>query len=180
MQRWNLRRAHHAWIEALLLAGIIMMAAFLRFWQLTNTPPGYHFDEAFEGLEAWRLLQDPTYRPIFFTGNFGVEPLFIYLTAIAFKLLGAGPVVQRGVAALIGSLTVPAVWLLAVELRRWQPRLPASLPLWSAAVQAGLFWAISASRIGYEPGLVPLLLCPLLWALLTALRSGRTAAWLLA
>ena len=157
-----------------------MMAAFLRFWQLTNTPPGYHFDEAFEGLEAWRLLQDPTYRPIFFTGNFGVEPLFIYLTAIAFKLLGAGPVVQRGVAALIGSLTVPAVWLLAVELRRWQPRLPASLPLWSAAVQAGLFWAISASRIGYEPGLVPLLLCPLLTALLTALRSGRTVAWLLA
>ncbi|MFZ2423701.1 MAG: hypothetical protein WA029_21420, partial [Anaerolineae bacterium] len=168
MQRWNLRRAHHAWIEALLLAGIIMMAAFLRFWQLTNTPPGYHFDEAFEGLEAWRLLQDPPYRPLFFTGNFGVEPLFIYLTAIAFKLLGVGPVVQRGVAALIGSLTVPAVWLLAVELRRWQPRLPASLPLWSAAVQAGLFWAISASRIGYEPGLVPLLLCPLLWALLTA------------
>ncbi len=117
---------------------------------------------------------------MFFTGNFGVEPLFIYLTAIAFKLFGAGPVVQRGVAALIGLLTVPAVWLLAHELRRWQPRLPASLPLWSAAVQAGLFWAISASRIGYEPGLVPLLLCPLLWALLAALRTGRTAAWVTA
>lgn len=156
------------------------MAVFFRFWQLTSTPPGYHYDEAFEGLEAWHLLQDPNYRPLFFTGNFGVEPLFIYLTAVAFKLFGAEPVVQRGVAALIGALTAPAVWLLAHELRRWQPRLPRSLPLWSAAVQAGLFWAISASRIGYEPGLVPLLLCPLLWALLRALRRGQTVAWLLA
>ncbi|WP_423222611.1 hypothetical protein [Candidatus Amarolinea aalborgensis] len=180
MRRWTFQRAGNFGIEALLLAGIITMAAFLRFWQLHSTPPGYHFDEAFEGLEAWRLLQDPTYRPLFFTGNFGVEPLFIYLTAIAFKLFGAGPVVQRGVAALIGLLTVPAVWLLAHELRRWQPRLPASFPLWSAAVQAGLFWAISASRIGYEPGLVPLLLCPLLWALLAALRTGRPAAWVAA
>ncbi len=180
MQRRRLSQIDSIKTEWILLAGIIAMAAFLRFWRLTSIPPGYHFDEAFEGLEAWHLLQDPTYRPLFFTGNFGVEPMFIYLTALAFHWFGAGPTVQRGVAALIGLLTVPAVWLLAHEIRRWQPRLPTSFPLWSTAVQAGLFWAISASRIGYEPGLVPLLLCPLLWALLRALRTQQPLAWLLA
>ena len=152
----------------------------MRFWQLGTLPPGYHYDEAYEGLEAWRLLTDPGYRPIVFSGNFGVEPLFIYLTAVAFRLFGADPVVQRGVAALIGTLTVPAVWLLAHELRQWDRRLPPSFPLWAAVVQAILFWTIHASRIGYEPGLVPLLLCPLLWALLKAQRTARPMWWALA
>ncbi len=161
----------------LLLAGITLVAAFLRFWQLDTTPPGYHFDEAFEGLEAWRVITEPDYRPIVFAGNFGVEPMFIYLTALAFRLFGVDPVVQRGVAALIGTLAVPAVWLLGHELRRWDPRLPRSFPLWAALVQAVLFWTIHASRIGYEPGLVPLLLCLLLWSLSAAWRTGRWWQW---
>jgi 4-amino-4-deoxy-L-arabinose transferase-like glycosyltransferase len=164
----------------LLLAGITLVAAFLRFWQLDATPPGFHYDEAYEGLEAWQLLTNPAYRPIVFTGNFGVEPMFIYLTSLAFRLFGVDPVVQRGVAALIGTLAVPAVWLLAHELRQWDRRLPASFALWAAIVQTILFWAIHASRIGYEPGLVPLLLCPMLWALTKALRTGSLGLWGLA
>ncbi len=164
-------------LTVLLLAGITLVAAFLRFWQLDTTPPGYHYDEAFEGLEAWRVITEPDYRPIVFAGNFGVEPMFIYLTALAFRLFGVDPVVQRGVAALIGTLTVPAVWLLGHELRRWDSRLPHAFPLWAALVQAILFWTIHASRIGYEPGLVPLLLCLLLWSLSAAWRTGRWWLW---
>lgn len=164
----------------LLLAGITLVAAFLRFWQLDATPPGFHYDEAYEGLEAWQLLTNPAYRPIVFTGNFGVDPMFVYLTALAFRLFGVDPVVQRGVAALVGTLTVPAVWLLAHELRQWDRRLPPSFPVWAAIVQTILFWAIHASRIGYEPGLVPLLLCPMLWALSKALRTGSLGLWGLA
>ncbi len=50
---------------------IIGLAIVLRLWQIDSLPPGFHFDEAFEGVEAWRILTDPTYRPIFLEGNFG-------------------------------------------------------------------------------------------------------------
>ncbi len=165
-------------VAALVLFVIVLGAACLRFWRLDAIPPGYHYDEAIEGLEAWRTLTEPGYHPIFFSSNFGLDAMFIYLTALAFRLFGAEPVVQRGVAAMVGTLTVPAVWFLAQELRRWDRRLPLTLPIWAAAVQATLFWALHASRIGYEPGLVPLFLCGILVFLLAALRTGGMRAWL--
>ena len=87
----------------LLPVGVLLitaLAAFLRFWQLDRIPPGFHYDEAFEALEAWRVLTQRGYHPIFFPGNFGVEPMFIYLTSLAFRLFGETPTVMRGVAAL--------------------------------------------------------------------------------
>src|SRR2546423_15551673 len=52
----------------LILLGILLVAAGLRFWRITSLPPGFYLDEAFEGLGAWRILTDPTYRPIFLSG----------------------------------------------------------------------------------------------------------------
>ena len=63
---------------------IVIVAATLRLWDIGQLPPGFHFDESFEGLEAWHILTDPTYRPVFLTGNFGVPPLNAYANAITF------------------------------------------------------------------------------------------------
>ncbi len=70
------------WIGLLL----VIIAAGLRLWRIDAIPPGFHFDESFEGLEAWRILTDPAYRPIFLTGNFGVPPLNAYANALIFGL----------------------------------------------------------------------------------------------
>lgn len=155
------------------LAALVAVAAFLRFWQLDTIPPGYHYDEAFEGLEALKLLTQPGYHPTFFPGNFGVEPLFIYLTALAFQLFGAGPTTQRAVAALLGTVTVPALYGLAQELRRADERLPCFFPLLSAASLAILYWHVHFSRVGIEPVLVPLLFVLAFWALFRGLRTGK-------
>lgn len=104
------------WLEPALVLLLTALAAGLRFYALEAIPPGFHHDEAFEALEALHVLADRNYHPLYFPGNFGVEPLFIYLTALAFKLCGAGPTVMRGVAALLGSLTVPALYWLGKEL----------------------------------------------------------------
>ncbi|MDH7485482.1 MAG: glycosyltransferase family 39 protein [Anaerolineae bacterium] len=164
------RQQKGGWIA---LAAIVALAACLRFWQLDAIPPGYHYDEAFEGLEAWKLLTQPGYHPIFFHGNFGVEPLFIYLTALAFRLFGAGPTTQRAVAALLGTLTVPALYGLARELRQADRRLSRAFPLLSAAALAVLYWHLHFSRLGIEPVWVPLLLVLAFWALWRGLRTGH-------
>ena len=103
------------WLGILL---IIVIAAGLRLWRIDAIPPGFHFDESFEGLEAWRILTDPAYRPIFLTGNFGVPPLNAYANTFTFGIFGAlggeaGPTAMRTTAAVFGILGVFAVYLLA-------------------------------------------------------------------
>ena len=44
--------------RVLVLSGILLAAIGLRFWQIGVLPPGFHLDESFEGLEAWRILTD--------------------------------------------------------------------------------------------------------------------------
>ena len=86
----------------------------MRLWQIDSIPPGFHLDESFEGLEAWRSLTDGGYRPVFLTGNVGVPPLNAYANALTFGVAewlggGAGPTAMRVTAALIGLLGVVAV-----------------------------------------------------------------------
>ena len=160
----------------LILAG----AAALRLWRIDTLPPGFHFDESFEGLEAWRILTDPTYRPVFLTGNFGVPPLNAYANAVMFglfQLFGgeAGPTAMRVTAAVFGVLGVAAVFALGNEMRHYDPRLSPAYPLLAAAVLALMRWHLHFSRMGIEPILVPLEWAAATWLLL---RGWRTGSWL--
>lgn len=162
------------WVGLFLLAAI---AAALRLWQIDSIPPGFHFDESFEGLEAWRILTDPTYRPIFIEGNFGVAPVNAYANAGMFgifTLFGGepGPTAMRVTAALFGVLGVVATWLAAHELRQLgAPRLTAAFPWLAAALLATMRWHVHFSRMGIEPILVPLVAATALWLLLRARRT---------
>jgi 4-amino-4-deoxy-L-arabinose transferase-like glycosyltransferase len=166
------------WLLPFALLLITALAAFLRFWQLDRIPPGFHYDEAFEALEAWRVLTQRGYHPIFFPGNFGVEPMFVYLTSLAFRLFGETPTVMRGVAALIGTLTVPALYALCRELARSDKLMPAAMPLFAAFALAIMRWHIFFSRVGIEPILVPFLLTLMLWAFWRARRTNSLVAWI--
>lgn len=152
----------------------------MRLWRIDSLPPGFHFDESFEGLEAWRILTDPAYRPVFLTGNFGVPPLNAYANAgmfALFQLFGgeAGPTAMRVTAAVFGVLGVLAVFVLGRELRRLEPSLSPALPYLAASVLAILRWHVHFSRMGIEPVMVPLA-----WAAALALllHSWRTGSWL--
>ena len=175
MSRTNTRR-----LAILILAAIVLIAAALRLWRIDSLPPGFHFDESFEGLEAWRILTDPGYRPIFLAGNFGVTPLNAYANALTFALFGflggeAGPTAMRTTAAIMGVLGVLVVYALAAELRHLDPRrLTLAFPLLAAAVLATLRWHIHFSRIGIEPIFVPLLWAAATWLLL---RGWRLQSW---
>ncbi len=169
------------WRHVFLLTGIIGVAACLRLWQIDSIPPGFHLDESFEGLEAWRILTDPEYRPIFLTGNFGVPPLNAYANAVSFGVAGLfgvapGPTTMRVTAAVFGLLGVIALFALGDELRRLDTRrLTLAFPYLAAAMLATMRWHIHFSRMGIEPVLVPLLWAASLWLFL---RGWRTGAWL--
>ena len=164
----------------LALAVTVLVAVALRLWRIDSLPPGFHFDESFEGFEAWRILTDPSYRPIFLSGNFGVPPLNAYANALTFALFGlfgaeVGPTAMRTTAAAAGVGGVLAVYALATELRYLDPRrLTRAFPVLAAAVLATLRWHIHFSRMGIEPIFVPLLWAAAAWLLL---RGWRLQSW---
>ena len=146
---------------------VTLVAAFLRFYALGQIPPGLYHDEAFNGLDALQVLRGTT--PIFFEANNGREPLFIYLVAGAVALLGRAPVAIRIVAAALGTLTVPAVYLFFRTLYNRK------VALLGAAILAITVWPIQLSRIGFRAVALPLLTALALWQLWAGVRSGK--AW---
>lgn len=163
----------------LLLALIVGAALLFRFWRIASLPPGFHFDESFEALEAWRIFTDSSYRPIFLEGNFGVAPLNAYVVALGFALgdllgIAAGPALMRATIAVVGVLTVLAAYGLATELRLHDDKhaLSAWFPLWAAAALAVMRWHVHFSRMGIEPIWVPLEWLLGIWALLHGWRTG--------
>lgn len=132
---------------------ILWLALFLRVWQLDTLPPGLHYDEAFNGTMAREVLRGIN-RPIFFTPNFGEEPLHIYTEAILFAGLGESPWTIRLVSAIFGVIFVAAMYACA---RAFFPRADL-LALVAAFIGATLYWAINFSRIGIETNGLPMLL----------------------
>ncbi len=126
----------------LLLGAVTALAFVVRFFNLADMPPGLHYDEAFNGLDVAVLLDIPLRDwPIFFTGNFGREPLFNYILAGATALLGPGVLTLRLAAALAGALLTPALIWLGWELA---PSLGADrrrLAPWAGLAVLALLWS---------------------------------------
>jgi hypothetical protein len=158
----------------LLCAGLALLAGALRLVALDKVPPGLHFDEAFDALDGLKVLAGD--RSIFFGGNFGREPLFMYMLAGAFSLFGASPTVIRTVPAVAGTFAV----LLAYGIgRQLFPGLP-WVALAAAFIQAVLPWDLHFSRYGIRVELLPLLGNAAVLCLLLGWRrwqARRASAW---
>ena len=166
------KRLRDRWGEALLVVAITLVAAALRFYALDRWPPGLYHDEAHNGLDALRVLAGE--RPVFFEANNGREPLYIYIVAAAVAALGRSPGAIRVVSAILGTLTIPATYLMAREL------LGRRVAVWAAALAATTFWTLNLSRIGFRAVSLPLVSALAIWSLTRALRRGVWWDWLAA
>lgn len=164
----GLGRIRTLWVPIL---GLTALAAALRLIGLGAIPPGLYRDEAFNGLDALRIL-DGSF-PLYFTANHGREPLFLYLVAGTVRVLGRTPSAVRLAAAICGILTVPATYLMTSV---WFNRRTALL---SAAIISTTVWHIQLSRTGFRAVMLPLNTAILLAAVGHAFNSGRPHHWLL-
>lgn len=162
---------------------VILIAFSLRTWELHRLPPGLFFDEAYNGIDARGVIEGIS-RPLFFPGNNGREPLFIYLQSLAVALLGASSYSLRLTAVFAGVLTVPVVWALGRRLARWaqcERRLSATeAALVGAAALSISYWHVSLSRLGFRAILLPLLSALVLYFWARAWQDGRQVNFALA
>ena len=161
-----------------ILLSIILIAWTLRVWDLPHTQPGLWYDEAYYSMDAAWLLDGGPWH-LFFAGNNGREPIFIYLQTLFVWIFGAKPLTSRLIAPFIGTLTVPLVYVLARRLGRgcnW----PNWLPYLAAAGLAGSFWHLGLSRGGYRGVLLPLAAALLFYTFWRGWRSNSPKFMLLA
>ncbi len=151
---------------------LMLIAAVLRFYELGAWPPGLYHDEAYNGLDALRVLAGD--RPLYFAANHGREPLFIYLVSLSVGWLGRSVYAARLPATLIGILLIPAAYFMARELfgRR--------VGLLTAALTTITLWPLHLSLIGFRAGSLPLFIALTIGLGVHAYRSGRAWHWILA
>jgi hypothetical protein len=149
---------------------VVVAAALVRLADLARQPGGLYPDEGAEGLDAWRILHEPGYHPLWFYTDAGREVLYGYTVAGVFKFFGENAVVLRGVSAVFGVLGVVAIYF---ALRRFGR----GAALAGAAWTAGSLWLIAVSRDGMRNITVPLAGALVLWALIAwADRPSRRTA----
>lgn len=150
---------------------VLFTAVALRLPFLDQMPPGLYRDEAYNGLDALKVIDGA--RPLFFEANNGREPAYIYLTALSIALFGQTTFAVRLAAAVVGTLTTLPVWLLA---RSWfGPRVG----LWAAFLWAITLWPVHLSRIGLRIVLLAPLLALAFWLGTLGFRRQKARFWLL-
>jgi 4-amino-4-deoxy-L-arabinose transferase-like glycosyltransferase len=158
-------RAYLTWREGVLLAAIIGLALFMRFFRFNSWPYGTWYDEADNALHVLQMMSDPTYRPVFVPST-NLPAHFLYLIFFSFKLFGASTLSVRVVTAALGVVTVVAGYLFGREF------FDRRLALVLAFLLAVSRWDVNFSRIGLHGVSTPMFELLVLFFLLRGLRKG--------
>lgn len=143
---------------SLILFFIIVIAVFLRFYQLGQNPPSVHADEADVGYTAYSILKtgyDPygNFLPLQFEDqakNFRA-PLYTYSIIPSIMIFGLNPFAERLPSAFFGVLSVLTIFFLAKKL------FNENVAVLSSLLFAINPWSIQISRTGLEVSLSLLL-----------------------
>jgi 4-amino-4-deoxy-L-arabinose transferase-like glycosyltransferase len=156
----------------LLLITILLVAFFMRVYELNRFPRGPFSDEAAAVILAGEVATGQS-LPIFITAYTGHEVLFYYLSAPVMWLMETGILALRLTSALVGVATVAVTYLLARELFDDEPIIESRwVGLFATALAATSFWHISISRYGYRAITLPLIQSLTLLALWRGLRRS--------
>lgn len=141
--------------ENWLIAAIVVFAAFTRFAALSRVPAGVLPDEAYGAYNAWGLMTEGLdsrgyHFPVYFVAwGSGMNALYSYLAIPMFFLFGTNILAYRLPQAIVGILTVWAMYRLGRELF---DRRMALLLAFAVAVNP---WHVMNTRFGLESNLAP-------------------------
>ncbi len=175
-------------ITYLLLAGIMLIASFLRLYKLGEIPLGLQQDEASVGYEAFALARYgidrngypyPVY-PIPF-GCGGGSPLLIYINMFFIRIFGTGVYELRIIPAVCGILTVLLFFFILKEAYRhgkYEDNRNA-IALCGTAFLAICPWHVILSRWSLDSNIMPFVLALATYLFMVAVRKHSTLLYAL-
>jgi len=138
-------------IPYLLLGLVFILAAFLRFYNLSSFPVGFHQDEASLGYNGYSLMltgkDDNGNKFPLYVDMFGDNRPsgYHYLTIIPIMIFGLTEFATRFPAALFGSMIVLAVFVFTYSLLKSK-----KISILSAILVAIAPWSVGLSRASAE------------------------------
>ena len=136
--------------EKLLLVLIIILAVFLRFWEIETIPPSLSWDEVAIGYNAYSVLKTgkdeygTSYPLLFRSFDDSKLPGLIYLTSVSEVIFGLNEFGVRFPSAFFGILTVLIAYFVVREILEEKSALFATLLF---AINP---WLINFSRQAFE------------------------------
>ncbi len=164
-------RPHFRLVAGGILVALALVVVTLRFYRLSEIPPGLYSDSGAHGVDALQVLKGE--HAAFFPANGGREGMIVYGVALSTALLGRTMLALRLPTALASAGTVFVVFWLGQLLFGRDERSGRATPwrgLLIGGVGAGLL-AVSVAqtvlgRTAFRGNFLPLLLClclALLW-----------------
>lgn len=165
--------------KLILLFFIILLAAFLRFYQLGSNPPSLNWDEAAWGYNAYSIGVDGKdefgkFLPYTYLESFGdyKPPLYAYFDVIPVKILGLNEFATRFPSALFGTLAVLFTFFLVRRIFKSSEKKE------NYALAASFFlaispWHILLSRAAFEANVASFFIIFAVWAFLTAVQDKK-------
>lgn len=151
----------------IILAGLILLGFFLRFYHIDLAPSGIYPDEAVNAQDALVALQNNDFK-WFYPDNDGREALFINLVAASIAIFGVSAFSLKLPAILLGTLTILGTYLLTKELFKDE-----RISLAAAFFTTVSFWAINFSRISFRANMLPWVLVWSFYFLFRGLSSKK-------
>lgn len=158
---------------------ILVLAAFLRLWNISNYPSGFTPDEASFGYDAYSILKTEKDQwgqifPLSFRsfGDFKA-PLYTYLAVPSVAIFGLNEFSVRLPNALVGTMAVLIIYFLVLELFRGKQYTIRYMPLAAALLLAISPWHISLSRGAFEANLTIFMMPLGVYAFLRGLGNRR-------
>lgn len=124
-------------------------------------------DEGLMGQGVLGILDGSSWPILFYNNGLPEEPLSYYLSALSVSLFGQSTFAMRLPNALLGTLTIPLVWLCARMFLT--PRAAVIAALYFATFR----WHFHFSRLGFRTLLAPLFCLFIFWALAQFLVRGK-------
>ena len=158
---------------------VILLAIFLRFWNLGGNPPSLTWDEAAWGYNAYSLGIDGRdefgrFLPFNYLESFGdfKPPMYAYLDIIPIKIFGLNEFAVRFPSALLGALTVLVTYFLTKRIF-WNSKSRELYGLLSALFLAISPWHIMLSRAAFEANVATLFIVGGVWLFLKGIQQER-------
>ena len=168
----------------LLLLLIVLLAAFLRFYNLGTNPPSLTWDEAAWGYNAYSLSingkdEFGRFLPHDYLESFGdfKPPMYAYLDVIPVKVLGLNEFSTRFPSALFGTLTVLLTFFLVKRIFNRKSEIDnhksEKIALFSALFLAISPWHILLSRAAFEANVASFFIILGVWGFLAAVQDKK-------
>lgn len=159
-------------INIFLFSAILLIAVFLRFYQISDLPPSLNWDEVSIGYNAYSILETVrdewgNFLPLSFRafGDYKL-PLYVYLDVPFVAIFGLNEIMVRLPSVLSGIGIVVLIFFVLKELTK-----STSLALWGMFIGVILPWLVIFSRIALEANLALFLTVASFYLLLLSQRK---------